>query len=190
MPQETPISTTEAELAGLPVETVKAMKSEKEAIVGKERHWNKGLYGELVLFGLVLLAVAIFAAGYGVGNRDTTFRTAWYMPLYGIAWTAEAPKAVGDVQGGPIDEAGNTPIELSVRGLALLATGDKYSLYLVLPGRTYRRCGDFTVGKGMTTVRLTVPGLAREPLGWVVARETAPDQMGPVLLRATRSRVH
>ena len=139
-----------------------------------------------ILLAAILAAVAIFAVGYGVGNRDDTFRTNWYMPLRGANG---APEAVGNVQGGPIDKGGNTPLTLRVRGLAELAGGQRYALFLLSPDGSLVRCGDFVVGKGMTEIRLSFPGLTSEPYGWAVARETATGAAGAIMLRATRLRV-
>ncbi len=135
---------------------------------------------ELLLLGLLLVGVALFAVGYGVGLSDETFKTAWYSPLDGNG--ADSP-AVGTVQGGSLDEDGNTPLFVSVRGLEALEEGQSYVLYVVRSKRTIR-CGSFDVGPGTTRVKLSFPGLTREPRGWLIARENADARnIGPIVMR-------
>jgi hypothetical protein len=135
----------------------------------------------LLLLLLLLLAIAIFFTGYGIGMRDETFGTAWYSALDG---TRAAPLAVGSVQGGSIDDAGNTPLLITVRGLRVLTGGERYVLYVMRARRAPMRCGTFSVSTGATRVHLSYPGLPDEPRGWLIARE-APDTrgIGNVLLR-------
>ena len=125
---------------------------------------------ELELLGLVLLGIAVFFVGYSTGRHDSTFRTSWYAPLRG---TNVAPQSVGSVQGGSIDPAGNTPLLVTVRGLRVLPANEHYALYVLNEKREPSRCGSFTVGGGTTQVKLSYPGLPREPHGWKIAREHA-----------------
>ena len=162
-------------------------RSNGKATLARKQHSSKNRRYELLLLGLVFGAIAIFVLGYAAGFKDTTFHTSWYMPLHSPNGAAEP---VGTVQGGPLDTAKNTPLALSVRGLPVLPPGARYALFLLRPGGALFRCGDFVVGKGMTEVRLNYPGLTREPLGWVVARETPSGGAGPTLLVARRGRFH
>jgi hypothetical protein len=164
-------------------EAANATNNGKAHLTGR-RHSVAGRHRELLPLGLVLVAIIVFAIGYGVGFKDTTFHTSWYMPLQSPSGAAEP---VGMVQGGPLDTGGNTPLAVSVRGLPLLPAGARYALFLVGPGGTLFRCGDFVVGKGLTEVRLNFPGLVNRPFGWAVARETESGNAGKILLRAKRS---
>ncbi len=124
---------------------------------------------ELVLLGLVLLGIVVFFAGYATGQHDSTFRTSWYTPLRG---TSAAPHTIGSVQGGRIDQDGNTPLLVTVRGLPVLPVNQRYVLYVLDGKRKPARCGSFAVGKGTTQVKLSYPGLPTKPRGWKMARET------------------
>jgi hypothetical protein len=147
--------------------------------------WLSGWRGELLLLALVLLGVAIFITGYGVGMRDDTFHTHWYSPLRG---TRAAPLAVGNVQGGVIDRSGNMPLLLTVRGLRILPASEAYALSAVRGGQAPARCAFFGVGTGTTQVHLNCPNLPTEPSDWLIT--TAPKetgQPGKILLRSARS---
>jgi len=146
--------------------------------------WLSGWRGELVLLALVLVGIALFFTGYGVGMRDDTFHTDWYSPLRG---TGAAPLAVGSVQGGAIDRSGNTPLLVTVRGLRILPAGAAYTLSVIRNGESPELCGHFGVGTGTTQVHLNCPNLPAEPSGWLIT--TAPKeagQLGKTLLRSPR----
>jgi len=156
-------------------------KPSKSTAVAASRHSHRRQ--ELALLGIVFLGIALFFLGYGVGERDTTFRTDWVKPLRG---TVVTPNAVGTVQGGSIDANGNTPILVTVRGLPLLHAGDRYALYLTLGGRPASSCGEFTAGEKTAQVRLNTPMLWKRFDGWEVVRirNGKPDLERP-LLRTT-----
>jgi hypothetical protein len=120
------------------------------------------------LLALVLLGITIFFIGYATGRHDDTFLTSWYSPLRGAG---AAPLAVGSVQGGPIDPVGNTPLLVTVRGLRILPANEHYVLYVLDAKRRLYRCGEFSVGNGTTQVKLSYPGLPKEPHGWKITRE-------------------
>lgn len=135
-----------------------------------------------MLLGLVLLAIAIFFAGYGVGMRDETFHTYWVSPLRG---TSAAKYAVGSVQGGLADRSGNTPLLVTVRGLPIGAPRKSYSLYVIHAGRPPERCGYFGVGTGTTQVRLNCPDLPAQPNSWLVSAATrVAGRLGTIVLRS------
>lgn len=136
---------------------------------------------EFALLGLVLLGIAIFFIGYATGRHDDTFRTSWYSPLKG---TNAAAQTFGTVQGGPIDEGGNTPLLVTVRGLPVLSASEHYVLYVLDAERKPSPCGSFSVGEGTTRVKLSFPGLPEEPHGWRIVREKAgATDMGKVVAR-------
>lgn len=136
----------------------------RRAVQSGQSNWRR----EVALLALVLLGIAIFFAGYATGRHDDTFRTSWYSPLRG---TGAAPLSVGSVQGGPIDPVGNTPLLVTVRGLRVLPANEYYVLYALDIKSVLSRCGVFSVGKGTTQVKLSYPGLPKEPHGWKIARE-------------------
>jgi|GEM_PF-959498 len=135
-----------------------------QATQSGQSNWRR----EVALLALVLLGITIFFAGYAAGRHDNTFRTSWYSPLRG---TSAAPLTVGSVQGGPIDPVGNTPLLVTVRGLRILPANERYVLYVLDAKRVPSRCGAFSIGEGTTQVKLSYPGLPKEPHGWKIARE-------------------
>jgi len=138
---------------------------------------------EIGVLGLVLLGIAVFFIGYATGRHDSTFRTSWYSPLQG---TRVAPQTFGSVQGGSIDPAGNTALLVTVRGLRILRANEHYALYVLNARREPLRCGAFSVGAGTTQVKLSYPGLPREPHGWKIARErTGATGIGEIVAQAT-----
>jgi hypothetical protein len=159
-------------------------KSASSQAAGVIPRWLSGWRGELVLLALVLVGIAIFFAGYGVGMRDDTFHTEWYSPLRG---TSAAPLAVGSVQGGAIDRSGNTPLLVTVRGLRILPAGATYTLSVIRNGASPVRCGYFGVGTGTTQVHLSCPNLPTAPSDWLVTVTSRPaGQFGKILLRSPR----
>jgi len=146
--------------------------------------WLSGWRGELILLALVLLGIAIFITGYGVGMRDDTFHTHWFSPLRG---TRAAPLAVGNVQGGVIDRSGNMPLLLTVRGLRILPSDETYALSVVRSGQAPVRCAFFGVGTGTTQVHLSCPNLPTEPSDWLItAASEKAGQPERALLRSAR----
>ena len=121
VPDLRPRKPSVAKRASAASERTKSTASQAAGVIPR---WLSGWRGELVLLALVLVGVAIFFGGYGVGMRDNTFRTEWYSPLHG---TSAAPLAVGSVQGGPIDRSGNTPLLVTLRGLRILPAGAAYT---------------------------------------------------------------
>ena len=113
------------------------------------------------------VAAAAFGAGYLVGDRDGAPGPERVVAMAGTngAEAARASLAVFDV-----DEAGNWPMELTVRGLPPLPEGELYELWLTRGGKLAASCGVFAVGEGTTVVPLTAPYKLREFDGWVIVR--------------------
>lgn len=152
----------------------------RRAVQSGQNNWRR----EVTLLALVLLGIVIFFAGYATGRHDDTFQTSWYSPLRG---TGAAPLSVGSVQGGPIDPVGNTPLLVTVRGLRILPANERYVLYVLNVKRVASRCGAFSVGKGTTQVKLSYPGLPKEPFGWKIARERrGATGIGKIVARSAR----
>jgi hypothetical protein len=121
------------------------------------------------------LAAATFGLGYLVGDRDATAEPARVVAMTG---TPEASAARASLAVFDVDEAGNWPMELTVRGLPPLPPGDAYELWLTRGGKLAEPCGVFVVGSGTTVVPLTAPYQLRDFDGWVVVRQGSTE---PVL---------
>ena len=116
------------------------------------------------------LALALFGAGYLVSARtgpDAGFHEDFALTMQG---TPAARGASATLLLGEIDEAGNWPMEMTVRGLADLPQGARYELLLTRDGRAVVSCGTFVV-HGETIVFLNAPYRLRDYDGWIVARE-------------------
>jgi hypothetical protein len=181
VPDRQPRKTPVAKRASIASERTESATSQATGVVPR---WLSGWRGELVLLALVLVGIAIFFVGYGVGVRDDTFRTDWYSPLRG---TSAAPLAVASVQGGAIDRSGNTRLLVTVRGLRILPAGATYVLSVIRNGASPEHCGYFGVGKGTTQIHLSCPNLPAAPNDWLItiAPKTA-AQFGKILLRSPR----
>jgi hypothetical protein len=66
------------------------------------------------------------------------------------------------------DAAGNWPMDLTVRGLPVLAGDRRYELWLTRKGKLVESCGTFAVAAGETKVPLNAPYVLRDYDGWVV----------------------
>ena len=115
-------------------------------------------------------ALALFGTGYLVSARtgpDAGFREDFALTMQG---TAAARGATATLLLGHIDEAGNWPMEMTIRGLARLPQGERYELLLTKDGRAEVSCGTFVV-HGETVVFLNAPYRLREYDGWIITRE-------------------
>jgi hypothetical protein len=121
------------------------------------------------------LAAAAFGIGYLVGDRDATAEPARVVAMSG---TPEASAARASLAVFDVDEAGNWPMELTVRGLPPLPAGNRYELWLTRGGELAESCGVFVAGPGTTVVPLTAPYELRDFDGWVVTRQGSTE---PVL---------
>jgi hypothetical protein len=121
------------------------------------------------------LAAATFGVGYLVGDREATAEPARVVVMDG---TSDASAARASLAVYEVDEAGNWPMELTVRGLPPLPGGELYELWLTRDGKLAAPCGVFAVGSGTTVVPLTAPYSLRDFDGWVVVRQGSTE---PVL---------
>ncbi|MDQ4029431.1 MAG: hypothetical protein M3168_00140 [Actinomycetota bacterium] len=122
------------------------------------------------------LALAVFGGGYLVGAAgEEEFATDFVLVMRG---TERAPGAVASLVVGERDEAGNWPMEMTVRGLPGLPGHRRYELLLTKAGRPAVSCGTFVVD-GKTVVYLNAPYRLRAYDGWVVTREDSRE----ILLR-------
>jgi hypothetical protein len=112
------------------------------------------------LTAAAMLAVALFGVGYAIG-QGVGPNESFTVPMTGTGATAEL--IVFDV-----DEAGNWPMELTVRGLPPLEGNRRYELWLTKAGKLVEPCGTFAVSAGETAVPLNAPYVLRDYDGWVV----------------------
>lgn len=147
--------------------------------------------GRLLLFprrrrsALALVAAAAVAAAFGVGflvgdRGQTGWTTEFALKMSG---TAAAPGALASLAVAPIDESGNWPLLMRVRGLPEQPEGAYYELFLTRRGKPVVSCGTFRVHSGTTVVRLNAPYKLKQFDGWVVtAHRPGRPEVGPVLL--------
>ena len=115
------------------------------------------------------LALASFGAGYLLSARtgpDAGFHEDFALTMVG---TSAARGAGATLLVGEIDEAGNWPMQMTVRGLPTLPQGERYELLLTRDGTPVVSCGTFVVD-GETAVFLNAPYKLRQYSGWVVTR--------------------
>jgi hypothetical protein len=130
------------------------------------------------------LALAAFAAGFLVGDRDEGFESVRTVSLSG---TSLAHYGQGSLQLGPMDSSGNRPMLLRVQGLPELESPrGYYELRLMREGRPIAPCGSFRVGGGTTEVPLTAGYVLSRFDGWavVIHRRGHVDEP-PVVLSST-----
>lgn len=134
----------------------------------------------LIVLAAALAAVA-FGAGYLAGNAGkpgfTAVRT---VPMHGVG---KGRVALASIRVGKQDAAGNWPLRVAVRGLAVVPKGSWYELYLTKKGKAAALCGYFTVHAGTTNVHMTVPYVLKQYDGWIVIRHDSgrPESMEPLL---------
>jgi hypothetical protein len=112
------------------------------------------------------LAVALFGAGYLVGDRGPAVDR-----VVTMAGTQLAPGARAVLALRPVDEAGNWPMELKVSGLP----AGRYELWLTREGELAADCGSFVVAGRETVVPLNAPFRLRDFDEWVIVRAGEQD---------------
>lgn len=113
-------------------------------------------------------ALATFGAGFFVGDRGGpgTFQ------VVEMTGTSNATRAHASLEIFDIDEAGNWPMELRVKGLPPAASGRAYELWLTKGDRLAALCGSFVVDPGGTAkVPLNAPYRLRDFDKWVIVEE-------------------
>lgn len=123
----------------------------------------------MALIAAVVLAVASFGGGYMLAERGDSdaFPAAYVIELRP---TAGAPRASALLEVGELDEAGNWPMTMTVRGLPVLPAGERYELVLTQNGRPAVSCGIFVVEGSSTVVFLNAPYRFSEYDAWAVTR--------------------
>ena len=132
---------------------------------------------------LLALAAAIallaFLGGFLAGQRGPRFSTVHSLPMHG---TGLAQNASATLDLGKLDQNGNWPLQVVVRGLKPLPKGGYYEMWLTKHGKPVASCGRFAVGSGESTARLNAPYNLRGYDGWVVTREVPHSGAHPVVL--------
>jgi len=124
----------------------------------------------LVLLAAAIAVAAVFAAGYGVGNRGGSNGSARTLALQGtkLARHAQATLEVWR------PAHGNVPMTLQVEGLRKLPPRSYYDVYLVRDGRVqpWGVCGSFRVrdSSRVLTLNFTSPYPLQKGDSWVVTR--------------------
>ena len=113
------------------------------------------------------LAAAAFGAGYLVGDREETAAPERVVVMVGTGAAAGARASLAVFEQ---DDAGNWPMELTVRGLPPLPAGGTYELWLTRAGTLAAPCGTFATTDGTTVVPLNAPYRLRRYDGWVIVR--------------------
>jgi hypothetical protein len=111
--------------------------------------------------------VAVFAAGFVVGNRGEGAER-----VVAMVGTGPASGASASLEIFPADDAGNWPMELDIKGLVPSTSGHPYELWLTKGGRLAALCGSFRVEpQGTTVVPLNAPYKLSDFDAWVVVEE-------------------
>jgi hypothetical protein len=136
----------------------------------------------LLLAATVAILGLAFLAGFVAGNSGNGTSAGKVMQLTG---TPAAPNAFASLRLEPVDAAGNWPMELSVKGLPVLADGQYYEVYLVRGGKQLAPCGSFRVANGRpTVVQLNAPYRLEHGDSWDVLRmRNGKPETGVVVLR-------
>jgi hypothetical protein len=130
------------------------------------------------------VGLVAFVGGFIAGRTGDQFTKTFEVPMRG---TALAPGASATIQVGKLDESGNWPLKVMVRGLKPLPKGSFYEMYLSRKSRPAATCGTFTITRPTATVRLNAPYNLRTYDGWIVTRETeAGGGSHPVVLRTKK----
>jgi hypothetical protein len=129
------------------------------------------------------LALAAFAAGFRVGDRDEDFESVRTISMHGTAWE---PSARASLQLGKEDASGNLPMLLKVQGLPeLKSPRGYYTLMLTRDGEPLASCGTFRVHGGTTEVPLSAAYEFTRFDGWVVVvHERGHVEDPPVVMTA------
>jgi anti-sigma-K factor RskA len=113
---------------------------------------------------VAIAATILFGVGYAIGGRDSPQKPVETLSMSGPAGASASLALMA------LDEAGNWPMTIAVKGLAPLPRGETYGLWLTRNGRLADPCGTFVVGPGTTEVPLNAPYRLKDYDGWVVVK--------------------
>ena len=149
----------------LPGELAEAPEPDATVALLPKRHWRP----------LAALAAALALAAFGVGwlaasandsDAEAFPPIEFRVPMAG---TTAAPNAVASIAVAELDDAGNWPLAMTIRGLPELPRGQSYELWLTKKGKLAALCGPFRT-HGNSIAYLNAPYRLRQYDGWVVTR--------------------
>jgi hypothetical protein len=148
---------------------------------------RRRLGATLVFVGAVIAAT--FGLGYLAGGSDSGGgETASSVRIENTAPMKSNGAASGVVNVVRRDASGNTPLIVTVRGLAPLAQGDYYILSLAKDGKPTVTCGTFNVASSkQQTLRMSAAYDLKGFDGWVVTRYDAKTHGETRVLWTTRA---
>ncbi|MDQ2910527.1 MAG: anti-sigma factor [Actinomycetota bacterium] len=125
------------------------------------------------------VGIAAFLGGFLAGHAKEPFTKVFDVQMQG---TAQAASASATIKVGKVDEAGNWPLKLVVRGLKPLPKGQYYEMFLTHGHKAAATCGTFRVTQSGDSIRLNAPYNLRRFDGWVVTLERPGSRTHPVVL--------
>jgi hypothetical protein len=147
-----------------PAEVPSSLTRAVETIGSRRRAWTPRRAALAVALAAALAAVFFAVGRWTQGGPE-------YRATIPMQATSDAPHASALIRIGDRDDtSGNWRLELQVSGLPRLSGGDYYVLWLAKDGRYAATCGTFNVGKGTTTVDMTVSYRLDDYDAWVVSR--------------------
>jgi anti-sigma-K factor RskA len=128
------------------------------------------------------IALTAFLGGFIAGRTDESFAETYAVRMHS---TQPPSNASATIHVGEVDEAGNWPLKLVVRGLPALRKGEYYEMFLTR-GSDLRAasCGAFRIANAdeSESVRLNAPYRLRAFDGWVVTVERPGSESHPIVL--------
>lgn len=148
----------------LPSELAEPPEQGAKVSVLPKRRWRT-LAALAAALALAAFGIGWLAAAAGDSGGESLPQVEFRVPMQG---TDAAPHAVASIAVLELDEAGNWPMAMTVRGLPRLRQGERYELWLTKSGKLIESCGTFRTD-GDTVVYLNAPFKLRGK-GWAVTR--------------------
>jgi Anti-sigma-K factor rskA len=148
-----------------PAEVPGSLTRAVEGIPARRRAWGPGRTALAIALAAALAAL-FFGVGRWTNGNGENYRASIPMRATGAAHGAAATLRIGDRNAA----SGNWKVALTVSGLPKLAGNDYYVLWLAKDGKYAGTCGTFNVGKGTTTVDMTVSYRLQDYDAWVISR--------------------
>jgi hypothetical protein len=146
----------------LPGELAAAPEPEATVAMLPKRHWRP-LAALAAALALAAFGVGWLAASAGDSGGESFPPIDFRVPMAG---TPAAPNAVASIAVAERDEAGNWPLEMTIRNLP---PNVSYELWLTKKGKLAALCGPFRT-EGDSVAYLNAPYRLRQYDGWVVTR--------------------
>jgi Anti-sigma-K factor rskA len=127
-----------------------------------KRHWRP-IAALAAALALAAFGVGWLAASVGDSDGEAFPAIEFRVPMQG---TDAAPNAVASIAVAELDDAGNWPMAMTVRGLP---EDQEYELWLTRDGKLVASCGRFRTDDDTVTY-LNAPYRLRQYDGWVVTR--------------------